>query len=424
MCPPGVDQTERTGQKWQLLLPRQQRRIPYFRTSHRSGEYPPKDIVRVNKDLGWNLWDILYAPRQSDEQLSKIIDAPELPLQHGGVTLRLETLPAELLFQIMSWLSIDDLTQTAQTDDLTGAERMQRENQARKDILALGLASPRLWRSSLWHIAKIARQDAHRGSELIFTGTWLRTLPKSLVEAGLAPSSTLEDNRNGLPPPGKPYRGPRMSCGRRWNWSTWRWKQLDREVTASTPWSQAFDEVVFEADQQDSLPDWSMPTCDLRRTLQEVVDTPDRVSQPHPLKPSTVSLSAEETSTDVSNEAFLLRNLSKKLILQIKAPAKDCARGALLRPADKKVYKKLTNEFSLEHALSLRICWYTAKVRPCDAAKFLNRGSWAGDRFDIVLASSTLAHGWKDVTEDLASVLETWYKFHDDPTTPESDRSI
>lgn len=100
---------------------------------------------------------------------------------------------------------------------------------------------------------------------------------------------------------------------------------------------------------------------------------------------------------------LILRNLSKK----------EYVRGDVLE-AEKDAYMRLWGddttgftELRVGDLAAFHICWdsYTDMER-------VSRCAWAGDRFDVVVASQADLGGWKDVSVSLVQKVHHVYQKH------------
>jgi hypothetical protein len=167
MCPPGVDQTERGPQKWNILAPRL-RKIQKLVTDGRGtyGTCRPTEFLFNDKN-SWNAWSKLAVPgtlphRPSPRSLSRSSKKRACALSN------LESLPSELLASI-----IDDSVLE------------------KRDLIALALASETLWAHVLSHVEKECSltRPSMAGVELACTGSYLTDLPESFAKGDLAKSS-------------------------------------------------------------------------------------------------------------------------------------------------------------------------------------------------------------------------------------------
>ena len=187
MCPPGVDQTERTPQQWQILVPRlrHMQRIPS--ENYRSTSVP--ETMLFNKDQSLNLWSKLAKPTISTRGLSATARHrrdPSLGEETCLRSLRLELLSTELLGMVLSRPELNKV-----------------------DIIAVGIASDLLATHVLLHIQKEIRAacGSWAGFELACIGTYVTEPPESFIKDDLFKSSV----------PGTAGSG-RMAAGRKLNW--------------------------------------------------------------------------------------------------------------------------------------------------------------------------------------------------------------
>jgi hypothetical protein len=182
MCPPGVDQTERSEQHWNLLVPGVQGQIP---------------IASNNKSILANLlsgsekyptftaWDLLaLPPNGAGVNLARLSTVQRhMSLSH------LESLPSELISQIV------------------GDEGLSME-----DVMSLGLASDLLWIHVLTHIQRSAGVTDFppilAGQSIACIGTYVEDLPEPFMH----------DHFMQLSIGFQPYGSPSTCLARQMNW--------------------------------------------------------------------------------------------------------------------------------------------------------------------------------------------------------------
>ena len=160
MCPPGVDQTTRLPQRWQIVVPR-------LRQNHQLALNFPHGSTRFlfDENGAWDAWSKLARPAaRTNQTFSK-------GKHHSrGPVSRLESFPAELLAMILSCPEL-----------------------SKDDIISLGMASETLWSHTIYYIEKDYRHSPSvgpwAGSEIACTGTYLTELPPSFEKDDLALNS-------------------------------------------------------------------------------------------------------------------------------------------------------------------------------------------------------------------------------------------
>jgi hypothetical protein len=183
MCPPGVDQTERGPQRWNILAPRLRKIHRLVTNGHRTYRIRNPTEFLFNDQNSWNSWSKLAhlgTPHNAASRpLSRRARRPS-PLS------KLESLPSELLASI-----IDDAVLE------------------KRDLMALALASETLWEHVLSHVEKECSlaKPSMAGVELACTGTYLIDLPESFAQGELARSSV------------EIWRGGYMCEARKVNWA-------------------------------------------------------------------------------------------------------------------------------------------------------------------------------------------------------------
>ena len=188
MCPPDMDQTCRSAQSWQILVPRLQQN----QNLSPKNEYytsTPEEVL-FDQDKSWDAWSKLAEP--VDFSLQRQSASPPFHSCKAKKTTpsesSLECMPAELLKMIFD------------------------ETPEKQDIIALGLCSQSLWQHMLDRVETAYRQSAApwAGKEIACTGTYLTDLPDSFEKDNLAVDSVTATN------------GPsRMVLARRFDWSAW-----------------------------------------------------------------------------------------------------------------------------------------------------------------------------------------------------------
>ncbi|KAL8691228.1 MAG: hypothetical protein Q9218_003504 [Villophora microphyllina] len=230
MCPPGVDQTCRTPQRWHIVAPR-------IQCQHRlkpCGKYqtsrPYNVLFSSNVRKSWDAWSKLSKLPSGIRVSHGGSGVPALKRRETPLSL-LERLPAEIL-----GLIFDGLSPSAEASN----EHVQLG--ANLDILAFGLTSSTMFAHCFRHIAfqsSSASVGAWAGMEIACTGTYLTVLPPSFTETGLAPKNVVYEPTQGFAG-GRGRYGRRGMCeARKWNWSALSNYETDEDVPACYLWAIA-----------------------------------------------------------------------------------------------------------------------------------------------------------------------------------------
>lgn len=168
MCPPGVDQTQRSPQCWTILVPRLQqqcsfssRGIPPFKSQSPRGTL----FQAGGRGKVWDAWSKLARPpRAAQHDSPQRYTAPHSRARFSAI----ESIPAEILSLVLNAPSL-----------------------SKSDIVAFGLASPTLWPHALRQIAHDCRDSAASwaGAEIANIGTYLTKLPPQFEKDSLLASS-------------------------------------------------------------------------------------------------------------------------------------------------------------------------------------------------------------------------------------------
>ena len=209
MCPPGVDQTTRSPQRWQIIVPR-------LKQKHRLSLSSPLRATRFSFDESgaWDAWSKLARPAACTHQtFSKGKHTSRGPVS------RLECIPAELLAMILSCPELST-----------------------HDIIALGMASETLWSHTIHYIDRDYRHSPSvgpwAGSEIACTGTYLTKLPPSFDKDDLARNSVSITD------------GGHMCTARKINWAAFR-QFISPGKDDEQGWRAAFN---ITATNQTSIP--------------------------------------------------------------------------------------------------------------------------------------------------------------------------
>ncbi len=219
---------------------------------------------------------------------------------------------------------------------------------SKSDVVAFGLASPVFWPHVVHHIARACKDSTApwAGAEIANVGNYLIDLPLAFEKDSLLASSVGPVGTFGF-----------MCTARRLNYAAWRAYE-PVGLSQQAQWKAAFDCQDGAIAKQ------------LKAHFSAAISTIPQVTL---------------------TEAWALRNLTTKEYIRCRFDI-DTQRAfvetELLR-------------VSVEDVLLLRSCWTLN-----DKAYYLiERGSWAGHVFDIVLAGEEIPamkqEGWKDITEDV-----------------------
>src|SRR5271155_2067508 len=341
MCPPDMDQTCRSQQRWQILAPRlrQGQRLAAKTEYYTSN---PEDFL-FNQDQSWDAWSKLAKPVDFDlfRQIVSFTKRGSGAKTSTSSLSSLECMPAELLKMIFD----DEILE-------------------KQDITALGLCSQTLWQHMLECVESAYRKNAApwADSEIACIGTYLVDLPESFDKDNMALDSVTHKG------------GPaRMVMARRFNWAAWgeyeqpkenqqdEWRSALRthRITAAIPGScwVKLEEDMLSSKLFPNLTSKGRGWVLRNQTTKEYV----RICASSELK--------EDYAVDVSSARWL--RLDDVLIMRI------C----------------WTTRFSYEEKEDVK------------KGLYLYRGKWAGHRFDIVMQEDSLAKmdGWKDITAEIVS---------------------
>jgi hypothetical protein len=341
MCPPHVDQTCRSAQRWHILSPRlKQRQNLYLKGKYH--DITPRELL-FDQDESWDAWSALAKP--VDFGLHSCTSSLPEPSYRAKTIAssqsNLECMPAELLKMVF--------------DD---------ETLEKRDIVALGLCSRSLWQHMLKHVESAYRKTAApwAGTEIACTGTYLTDLPESFEKDNLAMDSVTDRG------------GPtRMVPARRFNWSAW------------TEFAQPED------NQQDA---WCSALC-VHRSAAAIPDS----SWPKLEEDILCGNLFPKVFPNLSPESpgWVLRNQTTKEYVCICASSER--KGQYVVPNAQ--WLRLDDVLIMRTCWTLTTRFPPDLERSID----LNRGRWAGHCFDVVLVEASLAEadGWKDITGDILS---------------------
>jgi hypothetical protein len=345
MCPPDSDQTCRSAQRWQILAPRL-RQGHKLRPRNESYTSTRREVL-FQQDKSWDAWSKLAKPVDFSFLPPRApFPEPSYRAKTAAVSRSiLECLPAELLKMVF--------------DD---------EVLEKQDIVALGLCSQIFWQHMLRHVESVYRKFAApwAGTEIACTGTYLTDLPESFEKDNLAMDTVIDKNWPAY-----------MVLARRFNWAAWSEFQPPPE-NQQDAWRSALHVHRNTA----AIPDSHWPK------LEEDILCGNLFPQIHPhLFPNLPPRSP----------GWVLRNLTTKEYVRMCASSRHKGEYAVLNAP----------WLRLDDVLIMSICW-TSSSNPLPDLKSgidLNRGKWAGHRFEIVMveASSAEADGWKDATGEMVS---------------------
>jgi hypothetical protein len=341
MCPPGVDQTRRSQQRWQILVPRLrqgQRLAP-------KGEYftsNPEDFL-FDQDQSWDAWWKLAKPVDFNllRKTASFTNRGYGAKTSTSSLSSLECIPAELLKMIF--------------DD---------EVLEKRDITALGLCSQTLWQHMLERVESAYRNNAAPWAdcEIACTGTYLVDLPESFDKDNMALDSVT--SRNGQAD---------VPMARQFNWAAW---------------------VEYKRPKDNQQDEWRLAL----RARRIAAAIPESCWAKLEEDVSCSKLFPNPTS---KGSGWVLRNQTTKEYVRICASSEhngDCvvhvSSARWLRLDDVLIMRICwTTRSSYEEKGDLK------------RGLHLYRGKWAGHRFDIVMQEDSLAErdGWKNITAEIVS---------------------
>jgi hypothetical protein len=183
MCPPGVDQTTRTWQRWYLIAPELLQFHP-VETDQQTYSSDPK-VSLFNPKIDSVVWGKLARPVIASATIEPQHKCSGTPKNSERLSF-LEKLSNELLDMIFEHLATE-----------------------KKNMVALGLSSQFLWQVVLHriHAGYIKSAAPWAGKMIAFQGSYSTDLPEAFTENGLAESIT-----------GKSWFG-NMCAARRFFWA-------------------------------------------------------------------------------------------------------------------------------------------------------------------------------------------------------------
>ncbi|CAN8104411.1 unnamed protein product [Discula destructiva] len=255
-----------------------------------------------------------------------------------------------------------------------------------QDVVALGLSSRAFWPHALRHIQQACAATTWAGTPLLVTGTWLTTVPLTLLEIiphliDWEQAWAASENRRGAA-----QRGGRGMCpARRWNGGAISSSQVGyRDIAkynGQDTWRDAF--ALHSTSGQSRIGQRDVDI--LRRSLEMVLEGACR--------PGDAASGTGE---------WVLRNRTSLEYVHLRSDSSD---------ADEKhnVYVLGAPNVSVDQALMLRICWgsergsslfYDPRFR--SVGERLVHGRLAGHCFDVVdLHDFSADGGWRDVTNEI-----------------------
>ncbi|KAK5732636.1 hypothetical protein LTR17_010317 [Elasticomyces elasticus] len=352
MCPPGVDQTCRTTQRWRWLSPAigQQHTLPEdeLEGNERSS---PQAFLQGTSSMG-AFEKLAQLPRRANTD-GLYGDTSAQPLWLSPM----EGLPCEMISMVVSEMSPND-------------------------IVALGMCSQTLWSHTLAHVERDIKQAAApwAGKPLVCTGTWLEDLPPAIYE--LYPNElTSEERYRDCMKSMRPGMGMRSlgwygPCpARKWNWSTFEKYEDVGGKDCCRKWKDALNTIIHDAKLPSSVSSslWSSLGGAMVGYLPSQQDR------------------------------WILRNLTTLEYVRLDVAWSEDS-------VSFQAFAASANWLSLDQALTLRICWGTSQSYRADketTARLL-RGQWAGHCFEVVNWREELGLEWKDVTAQLVEEGKRW----------------
>ena len=347
MCPPGVDQTCRSQQRWQLLAPKLQEQLDLsadFQHPKRYGTSPQHFMLG---DFTWDAFERLVTKsvrhHDSHTLLTKVLSASRV---HGQSVL--ENLPPELLTMIIESPHLD-----------------------KKDVLALALCSQTLWSIVVDYIKHREAQELWAGTPLILTGTYLTDFAPAIHN--IFPDLRVQEAEWLKRSRGRGSYGGGMCPARRWNWGAV--SEYEDVTSPKQDWLDSLDALSSTS---------QVGTTALAHLRQDLNET---------LRP--VWAKGNDTVTD-----WVLRNLTTHEYIALK-------RDHRYKVEKMYFHVKGSPWLSLDKALVLRICWGDVPGNNCSIA----RGGWAGHRFDVVPCVEAEWNGeWADVTMEILREAKAFKK--------------
>ncbi|KAF7195885.1 hypothetical protein HII31_02765 [Pseudocercospora fuligena] len=352
MCPPGVDQTTRTAQRWNILVPTLEQKQELLLEPGYEHRYTLTQEF-LEEQWSFNAFERLFVqPKTNKNERVKpcVIDAVNEAMRSTKQS-PFELLPTEMFHVVLNEGCLD-----------------------KEDIVALGCCSTTTWDMVKPYIVADCKRNrvSWAGKPLLCSGTWLTKPPPALFE--LFPEQKEKENewKTG---PRQHWRGygPGMCPARRWNWGAISSLQNVQNFDATQQWMSA-----ITAWSQKGVKQSDLIKKDLTRALQ--------------------------TSLGYRSGHWILRNYTLKIYVGVEtAIANDgIVRATILGRRD----------LSLDMALLIRICWGDTPLRDDEnALAGFGKGIWAGHCFDVVLAGEPDCDtNFRDVTKALIRNVESVFK--------------
>lgn len=213
MCPPGVDQTERSGQNWSLLAPILEQRQPGF-----GGYSFFLNRDKEKKEPTFRVFDRLVPNVDVSES-----DLARFELSSSASSSVLESLPSEMIRMVISECGL-----------------------AFCDIISLAACSKSLWNHAMSYVMASSAQGTWVNTPLVCVGTYLTSLPPALYEYYPDMEQQELDFKENR------FDGyNRGTCpARRWNYSITRGQEEDWDTRAA--WIRAYERLSEQ--EQGNLP--------------------------------------------------------------------------------------------------------------------------------------------------------------------------
>jgi hypothetical protein len=354
MCPPGVDQTGRSEQKWQLIAPHIKQSISLTADGDVWGStvlnsiFDPKGLFGAMEKLARPARPL---PSNTSSTSPLLVD-----LTVGNLAERsgFESLPVEIVFSIL------------ESGDLSKA-----------DILSLALASSSLLPIIVSHIQfnylKTAAPWA--GTPIACVGNYTLDLPAAFMEDDIL-AGKFEDWQKNTPVPRFQGHGRGMGASRRglpparrFFWDATQFGKPSSPQREEQEWRNALKGMVLGATE------------------------------------GVEALSSQLGCSELfpKDTKWVLRNLTK-MEYYIPQPFPAVTRKRLTKPysretgSTKRVHVPKILRF--DDVLLFRTCW----TRMNGDSSQLEKGSWAGDCFDIVPSREFDTEGlneWRDVSKEV-----------------------
>jgi hypothetical protein len=363
MCPPGVDQTGRTEQTWQLIAPCIQQSSSLA-----------KDGDRWSSNILQNIFD--------PENMFGAMEKLARPVRPSGSELPLTSLPTEgatatstVERSNIEALPVEMVLAILESGDLS-----------KDDILSLALSSPYLLPviASYIQSSYVKVTAPWAGTPVACVGNYTLDLPAAFMEDEVL-AGKFEDWEKNTPPPryigggrgmAKPKRG--LPPSRRFFWDCAAYAKPSSPSEQEMEWMKALKDLEPHCIETDYLRQGF-------ESLSSQLACPD-------LYPGTVE--------------WVLRNLTKKEYY-IPQPFPTVARTKLTklsyRYSEDQSTVAVPEVLGFDDVLLLKTGW-TSICR--DSLEWNKQGDWAGDCFDIVKKGVFEQEGWRDIGTELAVVAK------------------